>query len=97
MTSSRSASRSSTRLSADYIATSSTLRESARPAPLTNSVSSLERGILKLAPMSGEGEVLWEVPLPGRVSEPTFADVDGDGLGEVLVTCGDGSVYCLGR
>jgi hypothetical protein len=30
------------------------------------------------------------------VSEPSFADVDGDGLGEVLVTCSDGNLYCLG-
>jgi outer membrane protein assembly factor BamB len=42
------------------------------------------------------GGVVWEVKLPGRVSEPTFADVDGDGLGEILVTCGDGRLCCLG-
>ncbi len=43
----------------------------------------------------GTGEVLWQVKLPGRVSEPSFADVDNDGRGEILVTCGDGKLYCL--
>ncbi len=52
----------------------------------------------RLVAVKANGEagcVLWEVTLPGRISEPALADVDGDGLGEILVTCGDGMVYCL--
>jgi outer membrane protein assembly factor BamB len=41
------------------------------------------------------GNVKWHLSLPGRLSEPCYADVDGDGMGEVLVTCEDGFLYCL--
>ena len=44
-----------------------------------------------------EGKLLWQVELPGRLSEPIFADVDGDGQGEVLLTCEDGMLYCLDK
>ena len=42
-----------------------------------------------------EGKLLWQVELLGRLSEPIFADVDGDGQGEILLTCEDGMLYCL--
>jgi len=51
--------------------------------------------VVALGAGEGAGEILWEVELPGRVGEPSFADVDGDGLGEILVTCADGNLYCL--
>ena len=41
------------------------------------------------------GKIAWQVALPGRLSEPSFADVDADGKGEILVTCADGNLYCL--
>ena len=38
---------------------------------------------------------VWEKQLPARIGEPSFADIDGDGLGELLVICRDGNLYCL--
>jgi hypothetical protein len=41
------------------------------------------------------GRVLWEWLGPARLSMPAIADVDGDGLAEMVVQAADGSVYCL--
>jgi len=41
------------------------------------------------------GRILWQVELTGRPGGPCFADLDGDGLGEIVVICEDGDVCCL--
>lgn len=38
------------------------------------------------------GGLLWEVPVPGGARSPGVADLDGDGLGEIVVGCGDGKI-----
>jgi hypothetical protein len=38
------------------------------------------------------GRILWQVPIPGGSLTPTVADVDGDGLCEIVLSCGDGKV-----
>ena len=45
----------------------------------------------------GANKVLWEKQLPARIGEPSFAEIDSDGLGEFLVLCRDGNLYCLDR
>ncbi len=52
--------------------------------------------VVAVGASGGSGRIVWEAEFPARVSEPSFADVDGDGLGEVLLTCADGNLYCLG-
>jgi outer membrane protein assembly factor BamB len=41
------------------------------------------------------GRILWEWSGPAALSMPAIADVDGDGLAEILVQAADGSVHCL--
>src|SRR5262249_20780896 len=41
------------------------------------------------------GQLLWEWTGPARLSMPAIADVDGDGLAEIVVQAADGTVYCL--
>ena len=45
----------------------------------------------------GANEVLWQKQLPARIGQPSFAEIDGDGLGEFLVLGRDGNLYCLDR
>ncbi len=42
------------------------------------------------------GKVLWEWQGPGHLSMPAIADVDGDGLADILVQAADGTVFCIG-
>lgn len=37
-----------------------------------------------------EGIVVWRLPLPASCTQPVVADVDGDGLAEILLPCEDG-------
>jgi len=41
------------------------------------------------------GRVLWEWRGPAQLSMPAIADVDGDGLAEVILVSADGAVHCL--
>ena len=41
------------------------------------------------------GRILWEWQGPATLSMPAIADMDGDGLAEILVQAADGTVYCL--
>jgi len=41
------------------------------------------------------GVVKWTLDLPAWVSSPVVADVDGDGLADILVTGADGHIYCV--
>ena len=41
------------------------------------------------------GEVLWEYPVAGGCLTPTIGDVDGDGVCEIVLSCGDGKVRVL--
>jgi hypothetical protein len=41
---------------------------------------------------NNEGCVLWELEIPGGCLTPTIGDVDGDGICEIIVSCGDGLV-----
>jgi len=38
----------------------------------------------------GKGVVVWRMPLPAACTQPVVADVDGDGLAEILLPCEDG-------
>jgi outer membrane protein assembly factor BamB len=42
------------------------------------------------------GRILWEWTGPASLSMPAIADLDGDGLAEIVLQAADGSVYCLG-
>jgi outer membrane protein assembly factor BamB len=42
------------------------------------------------------GRVLWTWQAPAALSLPAIADVDGDGLAEIVVQDAAGTVYCLG-
>ncbi len=37
----------------------------------------------------------WQLSLPSDVGPPTIADVDDDGLAEILLAGSDGYVYCV--
>lgn len=41
------------------------------------------------------GVVKWTLDLPAWVSSPVVADVDANGLADILVTGGDGNIYCV--
>jgi outer membrane protein assembly factor BamB len=41
------------------------------------------------------GSVLWKVDFPAEPGPPSLADVDGTGKLSILVSCGDGYLYCL--
>jgi outer membrane protein assembly factor BamB len=53
----------------------------------------------KLIAITGDrsqGNILWEWQAPSNLSMPAVADVDGDGLAEILVQSSDGMIYCIG-
>jgi hypothetical protein len=53
----------------------------------------------KLVAITGDradGRILWEWQGPASLSMPAIADVDGDGLAEIVVQAADASVHCLG-
>ncbi|MFD2256659.1 hypothetical protein ACFSSA_08225 [Luteolibacter algae] len=55
--------------------------------------STYEGGILS---MNDCGEIAWEKELSGLVNHDVFcADINGDGIDEILAANGDGSIYCL--
>jgi outer membrane protein assembly factor BamB len=41
------------------------------------------------------GRLLWEWRGPAQLSMPAIADIDGDGLAEIILVSGDGAVHCL--
>ena len=52
----------------------------------------------KLIAITGDrshGRILWEWQGPANLSMPAIADVDGDGLAEILVQSADGTVFCI--
>jgi hypothetical protein len=52
----------------------------------------------KLVAITGSrraGQILWQWTGPANLSMPAIADVDGDGLAEIVVQAADGSVWCL--
>ncbi|MBM3879541.1 MAG: hypothetical protein FJ387_07440 [Verrucomicrobia bacterium] len=52
----------------------------------------------KLVAVTGDrtaGRLLWEWGGPANLSMPAIADVDGDGLAEIVVQTADGSLHCL--
>ncbi len=44
-----------------------------------------------------DGTIDWALNLHAAVGEPIVADVDADGLSEVLAPCGDGAIYAIDR
>jgi outer membrane protein assembly factor BamB len=53
----------------------------------------------KLIAITGDksaGRILWEWQAPANLSMPAIADVDGDGLAEILVQSADGTIFCIG-
>jgi len=53
----------------------------------------------KLVAITGDragGHILWQWQGPAALSMPAIADIDGDGLAEIVVQAADGSVHCLG-
>ena len=52
----------------------------------------------KLIAITGDrssGRILWEWQGPADLSMPTIADLNGDGLAEIIVQAADGSVHCV--
>ncbi len=43
----------------------------------------------------GRGKVVWEKPLGASIANPIIADVDGDGLAEIVLSTSDGCVRIL--
>jgi hypothetical protein len=41
------------------------------------------------------GRVLWTWQTPAALSLPAIADVNGDGLAEIVVEDADGTIHCL--
>ena len=52
--------------------------------------------LLALDEVGGAGKVLWTVQFPAGVREAYGADVDGDGLSEIVALTDDGQVHVLG-
>jgi outer membrane protein assembly factor BamB len=53
----------------------------------------------KLIAITGDrlaGRILWQWQGPATLSMPAVADLDGDGLAEIVVQAADGSIHCLG-
>jgi len=53
----------------------------------------------KLVAITGDrsaGRLLWEWQGPANLSLPAIADLEGDGLAQIIVQAADGNVYCLG-
>ncbi len=41
------------------------------------------------------GKLLWKWTAPSALSMPAIADIDGDGLAEIILQSADGTVYCI--
>ena len=53
----------------------------------------------KLIAITGDrsaGRILWEWQGPANLSLPAIADLDGDGLAQIVVQAADGTVHCVG-
>jgi len=53
----------------------------------------------KLVAITGDrsaGRILWEWQGPANLSLPAIADLDGDGLAQIIVQAADGTVHCVG-
>ena len=53
----------------------------------------------KLIAITGDrsvGRILWEWQGPANLSLPAIADLDGDGLAQIIVQSADGAVHCVG-
>jgi len=53
----------------------------------------------KLIAITGDraaGRILWEWQGPANLSMPAIADLDGDGLAQIIVQSADGTVHCVG-
>ena len=53
----------------------------------------------KLVAITGDrsaGRLLWEWQGPANLSLPAIADLEGDGLAQIIVQAADGSVHCVG-
>jgi len=53
----------------------------------------------KLIAITGDrsaGRLLWEWQGPAALSLPAIADLEGDGLAQIIVQAADGNVYCVG-
>jgi hypothetical protein len=53
----------------------------------------------KLITITGDrsaGKILWEWQGPANLSMPAIADIDGDGLAQIIVQAADGTVHCVG-
>ena len=42
------------------------------------------------------GKIQWTLVMPGHLSAVSIADVEGDGLAQIVVSCADGAVYGIG-
>ena len=42
------------------------------------------------------GKIEWTLTMPGHLSAVSIADVEGDGLAQIVVSCADGAVYGIG-
>jgi hypothetical protein len=51
--------------------------------------------LLALEERDGKGVILWKMEFDSGLREAILADVDGDGLAEVIVDCEDGSIRIL--
>ena len=53
----------------------------------------------KLIAITGDrsaGRILWQWQGPANLSLPAIADLDGDGLAQIIIQAADGSVHCVG-
>ena len=53
----------------------------------------------KLVAITGDrsaGRLLWEWQGPANLSLPAIADLEGDGVAQIIVQAADGTVYCVG-
>jgi hypothetical protein len=53
----------------------------------------------KLVAITGDrsvGRILWEWQGPANLSLPAIADLDGDGLAQIIVQSADATVHCIG-
>jgi hypothetical protein len=54
-------------------------------------------GAAKASPASmPAGAILWKLDLPGTAGPVAIADVEGNGVAQIIVGCGDGHVYGIG-
>lgn len=48
-----------------------------------------------VAVKAATGEVLWSLDLGEAVGDPIVADIDGDGVSDIIVPCADGYLYAI--